>query len=65
MPCSAQRALAEYLGHADRGFTPRTYTNLRAAVPGQGEAGRQRRFERLANGADDPRGGPDVVPEAL
>ena len=34
------RALAEYLGHADPGFTLRTYAHLIAAGRGQGEEGR-------------------------
>lgn len=59
------RALAEYLGHADPGFTLRTYTHLMPQSHDKAKRAVNDVFERLGNGADDPQCGPDVAPEAL
>jgi integrase len=59
------RALAEYLGHADPGFTLRTYTHLMPQSQDKAKRAVNDVFERLGNGADDPLCGPDVAPEAL
>ena len=48
------RALAEYLGHADPGFTLRTYTHL---MPSSEDRARQAMEAALANLADYPRTG--------
>ncbi len=59
------RALAEYLGHADPGFTLRTYTHLMPQSQDKAKRAVNDVFERLGDGADDPLCGPDVAPEAL
>jgi len=59
------RALAEYLGHGDPGFTLRTYTHLMPQSQDKAKRAVNDVFERLENGAADPLCGPDVAPEAL
>lgn len=59
------RALAEYLGHADPGFTLRTDTHLMPQSQGKAKRAVNDVFERLGDGADDPLSGPDVAPEVL
>lgn len=59
------RALAEYLGHDDPGFTLRTYTHLMPQSQDKAKRAVNDVFERLTKGADDPLRGPVVAPEAL
>ena len=59
------RALADYLGHGDPGFTLRTYTHLMPQAQDKAKRAVNDVFERLETGADDPLCGPDVAPEAL
>ena len=59
------RALAEYLGHADPGFTLRTYTHLMPQAEDKAKRAVDAVFERLEKAANDPLCGPDVAPRAL
>ena len=59
------RALAEYLGHDDPGFTLRTYPDLMPESENTAKRAIDIAFERLERLADDPLGGPVVAPEAL
>lgn len=59
------RALAEYLGHNDPGFTLRIYTHLMPESETKAKRAIDRAFERLEELADDPLCGPDEAPEAL
>lgn len=57
------RALAEYLGHTDPGFTLRTYTHLMPQAADKAKRAVDDVFERLENAVNDPRCGPDVAQE--
>ena len=59
------RALAEYLGHADPGFTLRTYDHLMLQSQDKAERAVDDVFERLEDAVDDPRCGLVVAPDAL
>jgi integrase len=59
------RALAEYLGHNDPGFTLRTYTHLMPEAEDKAKRAVDTLFERLDEVVDDPLCGPDVAREAL
>jgi len=59
------RALSEYLGHSDPGFTLRTYTHLMPEAENKAKRAVDALFERLDEVADDPLCGPDVAREAL
>ncbi|MDX3849494.1 integrase [Streptomyces sp. AK02-01A] len=57
------KALSEYLGHSDPGFTPRTYTHLMPA----GEERTKKAVDRALTAAVDgltSRGSAPVVPQA-
>ncbi len=56
------RAPAEYLGHADPGFTLRTCTHRMLQAQDKAKRAVNDVFERLGDGADDPLCGPDVAP---
>lgn len=58
------RALAEYLGHADPGFTLRTYTHLMPESQDKAKRAVDAVFERLETVANGPLCGPDVAQEA-
>ena len=59
------RAVAEYLGHSDPGFTLRTYTHLMPEAEDKAKRAIDTLFERLDEVADDPLCGPDVARKAL
>jgi integrase len=54
------RALADYLGHTDPGFTLRTYTHLMPQAEDKAKRAVDVAFERLEGVANDPLCGPDV-----
>lgn len=54
------RAVAEYLGHSDPGFTLRTYTHLMPAAEDKTRRAVDQVFERLENTANGSLSGPDV-----
>lgn len=55
------RALAEYLGHSDPGFTLRTYTHLVPQSQDRAKRAVDSVFERLESAVNGPRCGPDVA----
>lgn len=55
------RALAEYLGHSDPGFTLRTYTHLMPTAQDKAKRAVDDVFERLESAANDPLCGPAVA----
>ena len=59
------RALAEYLGHADPGFTLTTYTHLMPKAEDKAKRAVGSVLERLEEAANDPLRGPAVAPSAL
>lgn len=59
------RALAEYLGHTDPGFTLRTYTHVMPQAQDKAKRAVDDAFERLATAANDPLCGPDVARMSL
>lgn len=59
------RALADYLGHSDPGFTLRTYTHLMPAAEGKAKRAVDGVFERIEEAARDALCGPDVAPSAV
>lgn len=59
------RALADYLGHEDPGFTLRTYTHLMPEAEDKAKRAVDALFERLDEVVDDPLRGPDVARGAL
>lgn len=59
------RAVSEYLGHADPGFTLRTYTHLMPEAEDKAKRAVDLLFERLDEVADDPLCAPDVARETL
>lgn len=58
------RAVAEYLGHTDPGFTLRTYTHLMPESQDKAKRAVDAVFERLETVANGPLSGPDVAQEA-
>ena len=58
------RALADYLGHSDPGFTLRTYTHLMPQAEDKARRAVDNVFERLETVVVDPLSGPDVAHEA-
>lgn len=59
------RALADYLGHSDPGFTLRIYTHLMPQSQKKAQSAIDAVFKRLQNGGDDPLCGPNVAPGPL
>lgn len=55
------RALAEYLGHADAGFTLRVYTHLMPQAEDKAKRAVDDAFDRLENVPISPLRGPDVA----
>ncbi len=56
------RALADYLGHSDPGFTLRTYTHLMPQAEDKAKRAVDDVFERLESAAISPPRGPEVAP---
>ena len=59
------RALAEYLGHSDPGFTLRTYTHLMPQAEDKAKRAVDDVFDRLENVSNGPLRVPDVSRESL
>ena len=59
------RALADYLGHSDPGFTLRIYTHLMPQAEDKAKRAVDDVFERLENIANGSLRGPDVAPRAV
>ena len=58
------RALPDYLGHGDPGFTLRTYTHFMPQAQDKAKWAVNDVLERPETGTSDPLCGPDVAPEA-